>query len=153
MAPALSPADRPTLRFAVSPNARQSIREERFRVRYRLKMFDAIGDTAFWSTGADVIAGLVVAVVFTDVAATETPRAQARWYGTLRIAAFVAIAGGLGACLAALADDRLRRSELAVLVLFSVATLGGLVGVRIVRLHDEARRSMKASVTDEPSES
>ena len=112
-------------------------------------MLDAIGDTAFWSTSAEVIAGLVVAVVFTDVAATETLTAQVRWYGTLRVAAFVAIAGGLGACLVALADQGLRRVGLAVLVLVSVATLGGLVGIRIVRLHEQARRNMKTRITDD----
>ena len=115
-------------------------------------MLDAIGDTAFWSTSAEVIAGLVVAVVFTDVATTETPRHQVRWYGTLRVAAFVAIAGGLGGCLVALAHEGLRRVALAVLVLVSVATLGGLVGIRIVRLEEQARRKMKArGADDEPS--
>ena len=115
-------------------------------------MLDAIGDTAFWSTSAEVIAGLVVAVVFTDVATTETLRHQVRWYGTLQVAAFVAIAGGLGACLAALANEGLRRVGLAVLVLVSVATLGGLVGIRIVRLHEQARRNLKARrADDEPS--
>jgi hypothetical protein len=112
-------------------------------------MLDAIGDTAFWSTSAEVIAGLVVAVVFTDVAAIETLTAQVRLYGTLRVAAFVAIAGGLGACLGALADEGLRRVGLAALVLVSVATLGGLVGIRIVRLHEQARRNMKARVADD----
>jgi hypothetical protein len=131
---------------------RQRIPEELIHARYRLKMLDAIGDTAFWSTSAEVIAGLVVAVVFTDVATTETPRHQVRWYGTLRVAAFVAIAGGLGGCLVALAHEGLRRVALAVLVLVSVATLGGLVGIRIVRLEEQARRKMKArGADDEPS--
>jgi hypothetical protein len=103
-------------------------------------MFDAIADTAFWSTSAEVITGLLIAVVFADVAATEPLRAQVRWYGTLRVAAFVVIAGGLGACLGALADEDLRHTATALVVLVSVAALGGLVGVRLARLYARARR-------------
>ena len=110
---------------------------------------DALDGADFWSTSAQVIVGLVVALVFADVAGSEPLRAQVRWYGTLRIAAFVAIAGGLGASLAALADERLRTVGGAVLCFVSVVTLSGLVGVRVVRLHDQARRTMKARRDDE----
>lgn len=103
-------------------------------------MFDSISDSAFWSTGAEVIAGLVVAIVFADLATTARPREQVRWYATLRWAALVAIAGGLTACLLALADAQLRRTWAAIVVLLSVAILGGVVGIRIVKLHEQARR-------------
>ena len=55
--------------------------------RYGPAMFDSISDSAFWSTSVEVIAGLVVAIVFADVATTESPREQVRWYGSLRWAA------------------------------------------------------------------
>jgi hypothetical protein len=103
-------------------------------------MFDSISDTAFWSTSAEVIVGLVVAIVFADVVTHEPAREQARWYGTLRWAAFVAIGGGLTACLIALADEQFRRTWAAVVVLISVAVLGGVVGDRLARLHRQARR-------------
>jgi len=77
-------------------------------------MFDSISDTAFWSTSAEVIAGLVVAIVFADVVTTAPPREQVRWSATLRWAALVAIAGGLAAFLLALADEQLRRTWAAV---------------------------------------
>jgi hypothetical protein len=112
-------------------------------------VMDALDGADFWSTSAQVIAGLVVALVFADVAGSEPLRAQVRWYGTLRNAAFVAIVGGLGASLAALADERLRTVATAVLCFLSVGTLSGLVGVRIIRLHDQARRTMKARQDDE----
>ena len=103
-------------------------------------MFDSISDTAFWSTSAEVIAGLVVAIVFADVATTEPVRDRVRWYATLRWTALVAIAGGLAGCLLALADERFRKSGTATVVLVSVAVLGGVVGVRISKLHGQARQ-------------
>jgi hypothetical protein len=103
-------------------------------------MFDSISDAAFWSTSAEVIAGLVVAIVFADVATAAQPRDLLRWYTTLRWAALIAIAGGLTACLLALADDRLRRTWTALIVLMSVVVLGGVVGLGIVKLQSEARR-------------
>ena len=103
-------------------------------------MFDSLSDTAFWSTGAEVIAGLIVAIVFTDVARSEPAREQLKWYATLRWTALVAIAGGLAGCLLALADERLRRTWLAIVVLVAVADLGGVVGIRIAKLHGQARR-------------
>jgi hypothetical protein len=102
-------------------------------------MFDSINDSAFWSTSAEVIAGLVVAIVFADIAA-EAPRAQVRWYATLRWAALVAIGGGLLACLLALADDQFRREWAAIVVMISVVVLGGVVGLRLAALHAQARR-------------
>ena len=108
--------------------------------RYGPVMFDSISDSAFWSTSAEVIAGLVVAIVFADVATTESPREQVRWYGSLRWAALIAIGGGLAACLGALADAQLRKTWAAVVVLASVAVLGGVVGDRLARLHRHARR-------------
>jgi len=39
---------------------------------------NTIGDSAFWSTSAEVIVGLVVAIVFVDVS-TESAREQVRW--------------------------------------------------------------------------
>jgi uncharacterized membrane protein len=106
-------------------------------------MLDSISDTAFWSTSAEVIAGLVVAIVFADVARTEPKREQLRWYATLRWTALVAIAGGLAGCLLALADQQLRRTGTAIVVLVSVAVLGGVVGIRIAKLHDQARHSAR----------
>ena len=103
-------------------------------------MFDSISDTAFWSTSAEVIAGLVVAIVFADVAATEPVREQVRWYATLRWAALVAIGGGLAMSLLALADEQLRRTWTAVVVMFSVVVLGAVVGTRLAKLHERARR-------------
>ena len=103
-------------------------------------MSDSINDTAFWSTGAEVIAGLVVAIVFADIATTEPLRAQVRWFATLRWAALVAIGGGLAASLLALADEQLRQTWAAIVVMVSVAILGGVVGVRIAKLHERARR-------------
>jgi hypothetical protein len=105
-------------------------------------MFDSIDDSAFWSTSAEVIAGLVVAIVFADFA-REPPRAQVRWYATLRWAALVAIGGGLVCCLLALADAHLRRVWAAVVVMLSVVILGGVVGVRLAALHAEARRRVR----------
>jgi predicted membrane-bound spermidine synthase len=102
-------------------------------------MLDSISDSAFWSTSAEVIAGLVVAIVFADVARSEPVREQVRWYATLRWAALIAIVGGLAACLLALADAQLRRTWTAVVVLVSVAILGGVVGIRILNLHEQAR--------------
>jgi cytochrome bd-type quinol oxidase subunit 2 len=102
-------------------------------------MFDSISDTAFWSTSAEVIAGLVVAIVFADLATTTPLRLQVRWYATLQWAALVAIAGGLAASLLALADEQLRQTWAAVVVIASVAILGGVVGVRITKLHEQAR--------------
>jgi len=106
-------------------------------------MFDSVTDASFWSTSAEVIAGLVVAIVFADAATTATARDQVRWYTTLRWAALFAIAGGLTTCLLALADDRLRRTWTALIVLLSVVVLGGVVGLRIVRLQNEARRRLR----------
>jgi hypothetical protein len=102
-------------------------------------MLESINDTAFWSTSAEVIAGLVVAIVFADIAA-EPPRAQVRWYATLRWAALVAIGEGLVACLLALADVQLRRQWAAIVVMISVAILGGVVGIHLAALHAQARR-------------
>lgn len=104
-------------------------------------MLDSIDDSAFWSTSAEVIAGLVVAIVFADVVTTAPVREQLRWYVTLRWTALVAIAGGLAGCLLALADERLRRTGTAIVVMISVAVLGAVVGVRIAKLHSQARRS------------
>jgi uncharacterized membrane protein YebE (DUF533 family) len=103
-------------------------------------MFDSISDTAFWSTSAEVIAGLVVAIVFADVVTTDSPREQVRWYGSLRWAALISIGGGLAACLVALADAQLRKTWTAVVVLASVAVLGGVVGDRLAKLQRQARR-------------
>jgi len=103
-------------------------------------MFDSINDTAFWSTSAEVIAGLVVAIVFADVVTTDSPREQVRWYGSLRWAALISIGGGLAACLGALADAQLRKTWTAVVVLASVAVLGGVVGDRLAKLQRQARR-------------
>jgi hypothetical protein len=102
-------------------------------------VFDSIQDSAFWSTSAEVIAGLVVAIVFADFAA-EPARTQVRWYATLRWAALVAIGGGLVACLLALADAQFRRAWAAVVVMLSVVILGGVVGMRLAELHAQARR-------------
>ena len=96
--------------------------------------------------------GLVVAVVFTDVATTETVRHQVRWYGTLRVAAFVAIAEGSAPASPPSPTKVFAAVGLAVLVLVSVATLGGLVGIRIVRLHEQARRNMKARASGRRAE-
>ena len=101
---------------------------------------NSIGDTVLWSTSAEVIAGLVVAIVFVDVSATDSAREQVRWYDKLRVAALVAIAGGLACCLAALVDDRARTIGTAIVVMLSIATLGGLVGTRLTRLRDRAKR-------------
>jgi uncharacterized membrane protein len=109
-------------------------------------MFDSINDTAFWSTSAEVIAGLVVAIVFADAATTEPIRAQVRWYATLRWAALVAIGGGLAASLLALADEQLRRTSAAIVVMASVAVLGGVVGVRLAKLHEQARRRARERI-------
>jgi hypothetical protein len=103
-------------------------------------MFDSIDDSAFWSTSAEVIAGLVVAIVFADISGAGPPRTQVRWYATLRWAALVAIGGGLVACLLALADAQLRRTWAAIVVMVSVAILGGVVGIRLSALHAQARR-------------
>jgi uncharacterized membrane protein len=103
-------------------------------------MFDSINDSAFWATSAEVIAGFVVAIVFADISDTEPRRTQVRWYATLRLAALVAIGGGLATCLLALADEQLRRAGAAVVVMVSVATLGAVVGVRLAALHAQARR-------------
>jgi hypothetical protein len=107
-------------------------------------VLSAIGGDAFWSAGAEVIVGLVVAVVFVDVSATESARTQVRWYGKLRVAALLAIAGGLGACLAALAADGFRTVASAVVVAGSVAVLAGLVGTRLIRLRAHALRDLAA---------
>ena len=106
-------------------------------------MFDSISDTAFWSTSAEVIAGLVVAIVFADVARTAPIREQLRWYATLRWTALVAIAGGLAGCLLALADEGLRQTGTAIVVLGSVAVLGAVVGIRIAKLHGDARQGAR----------
>jgi hypothetical protein len=103
-------------------------------------MFDSINDSAFWATSAEVIAGLVVAIVFAGIADSEPQRAQVRWYATLRWTALVAIGGGLVACLLALADEQFRRAGAAVVVMVSVAILGAVVGVRLAALHAQARR-------------
>ena len=57
--------------------------------------------------------------------AGEPLRAQVQWYATLRWAALVAIGGGLVCCLLALADQHLRQEWAAVVVMLSVAILGG----------------------------
>jgi hypothetical protein len=108
-------------------------------------MLDSISDTAFWSTSAEVIAGLVVAIVFADVAWAAPVHAKLRWYATLRWAALLAIAGGLTACLLALAEAQFRRTWTATVVLVSLAILGGLIGIRIVKLHERVRTHATAS--------
>ena len=84
-------------------------------------------------------------MIFADVSATETARAQVRWYSRFRVAALVTIAGGLGACLAALADDRFRTVASAVVVGDSVAVLAGLLGTRLIRLREHARRHVASA--------
>jgi hypothetical protein len=103
-------------------------------------MFDSINDSAFWATSAEVIAGLVVAIVFADITDSEPRQARVRWYATLRWTALAAIGGGLTACLLALTDEQSRRAAAAVVVMASVAVLGAVVGIRLAALHAQARR-------------